>query len=158
MRSAIRQIGTQKLDSDMNDRPFGGLNVLCCGDFWQLDPPDGGFLAGIPTEFIRAGRKYEAKPTIAHGQALFWSEAKDGGFQGMTELVQCERCDDEWLTEVQEELRHGKLSENNHKFLHGEPTVCAAPKIADMWIRVRKGAAFSRASQGRRLCLISFFQ
>ena len=40
----------------------------------------------------------------------------------MTELVQCERCDDDWLKEVQQELRFGKLSSNNHKFLHGMPT------------------------------------
>ena len=58
LRSAVRALGTQKHDSLGADRPFGGLNVLFCGDFWQLEPPDGGFLAGIPTEFIRAGRKY----------------------------------------------------------------------------------------------------
>ena len=33
MRSASRQFGTQKLDSSMTDRPFGGLNVLFSGDF-----------------------------------------------------------------------------------------------------------------------------
>ena len=109
LRSAVRQIGTQKRDGSGNDRPFGGLNVLCCGDFWQLDPPDGGFLAGIPTDFIRSGRKYQPSPTVAHGQALFWS-GPENGMQGVTELVQCERTDDEWLKEVQHEFRHGKLS------------------------------------------------
>ena len=97
------------------------MNVLFCGDFWQLDPPDGGFLAAIPTEYIKAGRKYAAAPTIAHGQALMWSGG-EGGTQGVTELKQCERCDDAWLKEVQEELRNGRLSKNNHAFLHGLPT------------------------------------
>ena len=41
----------------------------------------------------------------------------------MTELVQCERCDDQWLKEVQEEIRSGNLSKDNHNFLHGKPTI-----------------------------------
>ena len=121
LRSAIRQTGTQKQDSKLIDRPFGGLNVLCCGDFWQLAPPEGGFLAAIPTDFIQAGRKYKPAPTIAHGQALLWS-GPENGIQGVTELIECERCTDAWLKEVQEELRHGRLSDNNHKFLHGLST------------------------------------
>ena len=44
LRDVIRRIGTEKLGDDDVDRPFGGLNVLCVGDFWQLDPPDGGSL------------------------------------------------------------------------------------------------------------------
>lgn len=40
----------------------------------------------------------------------------------MTELIKSERCADPWLQEVQEEIRHGKLSANNHNFLHGKPT------------------------------------
>ena len=39
LRDVIRRIGTEKLDDAGGDRPFGGLNVLCVGDFWQLDPP-----------------------------------------------------------------------------------------------------------------------
>ena len=50
--------------------------------------------------------------------------------QGVTELWQCERGDDEWLKEVQEELRHGKLSANTHKFLHSEPT-----SVPGSWVR-----------------------
>ena len=41
------------------------------------------------------------------------------GIQGVTELVECERCDDAWLREVQEEFRNGRLSVNNHAFLPG---------------------------------------
>ena len=102
-------------------RPFGGLNLLCVGDFYQLDPPEGGALSSIPTEFIRRARKYEPAPTISHSQALFWSGG-DKGIQGITELHDVGRCKDEWLQEVQEELRHGRLSEDNWKFLHGERT------------------------------------
>ena len=62
-----------------------GLNVICCGDMWQLDPPDGGFVGAIPTEYIKRARKYMPTPTVAHGQALFWA-GPVGGFQGCTEL------------------------------------------------------------------------
>ena len=121
LRSAVRQVGTQKLGDEMVDRPFGGLNVLCCGDFWQLDPPDGGFLADIPTHYIQAARKYKPAPTIAHGQALFWS-GPTTGMQGVTELLQCERCQDPWLRQVQQEFRNGCLSKDNYNVLHGLPT------------------------------------
>ena len=66
MREVVRDIGTHKLKKGQT-RSFGGLNVLCSGDFWQLDPPDGGFLGGIPTEYIQKARKYAPAPTIAHG-------------------------------------------------------------------------------------------
>ena len=99
LRQVVRDIGTAKLGQDQLSRPFGGLNVLCCGDFWQLDPPDGGFLASIPTEYIQKARKYDPAPTVAHGQALFWSGA-EYGMQGVSELEQLERCDDVWLAEV----------------------------------------------------------
>ena len=36
LRSVIRDIGTLKTGKGQT-RPFGGLNVICSGDFWQLD-------------------------------------------------------------------------------------------------------------------------
>ena len=48
----------------------------------------------------------------------------------MTELFRCERTADAWLTEVQTELRHGQLSDNNHAFLHGQPTTVPGSWIA----------------------------
>ena len=121
LRKVVRDVGTTKIDKKQLARPFGGLNVLCCGDFWQLPPPDGGFIGDIPTEFIQNARKYQPAPTIAHGQSLFWGGG-DAGIQGITELEQIERCDDMWLKEVQEELRQGNLSQNNYNFLHGTDT------------------------------------
>ena len=92
LRAAVRELGTQKRGSgSFLDRPFGGLNILCCGDFWQLDPPNGGFLGAIPTEFIQAARKYKPAPTIAHGQALFWSGPANG-IQGVVICVVCGFC------------------------------------------------------------------
>ena len=121
LRSTIRDLSTTKGAADGSPRPFGGLNVLFVGDFWQLEPPDGGFLGGIPVDFILRARKYQPAPTISHGQALMWSGPKTG-VQGITELHQCERQDDEWLEDVQKEIRAGALSEDNYHFMHGLPT------------------------------------
>ena len=88
--------------------------MIFSGDMWQLDPPEGGFLGDITTEYIQSGRKFIALPTVAHGQALVWS-GRETGLQGMTELISCERCDDEWLRGVQAEIREGQLSEGDWK-------------------------------------------
>ena len=42
LRATMKAIGTMKHDSTMHERPFGGLNVIFAGDFWQLDPPEPG--------------------------------------------------------------------------------------------------------------------
>ena len=109
---------------------FGGLNVVCSGDFWQLAPPEGGFMGDIPFEFIQRSRQYRPSPSIAHGQALFWG-GFEGGIQGVTELEECERCDDEWLREVQQQFREGRLSEDNHNFLHSKPTSVPGSWLGD---------------------------
>ena len=45
LRDVTRRIGTLKTQENGLDRAFGGINVIMAGDFWQLDPPDGGFIA-----------------------------------------------------------------------------------------------------------------
>ena len=49
--------------------------------------------------------------------------------QGVTELHEVERCKDLWLRGVQDEFRHGRLSEDNRNFLHGAPTA-----VPDSWV------------------------
>ena len=49
--------------------------------------------------------------------------------QSVTELVDCECTDDEWLPEVQNKFRNGRLSVNNHAFLHGEPTTVSGSLV-----------------------------
>ena len=41
LRSVVRVLGTQKKAENSVERSFGGLNVLMCGDSWQLPSPDG---------------------------------------------------------------------------------------------------------------------
>eukprot|EP00959_Pyramimonas_sp_CCMP1952_P285906 5978139-Pyramimonas_sp.AAC.1 len=64
LRGVIRDVGTTKLGEGGVPRPFGGLNVAMSGDFWQLAPPGGGFLADVPAERISAARKYTSLPPV----------------------------------------------------------------------------------------------
>ena len=75
----------------------------------------------------------------------------DIGLQGVTELVDAERCDDEWLREVQEEMRHGRLSEDTHAFLHGLPT-----KMPGSWVEgdvaCRNASCRALAAEASKRC------
>ena len=101
-------------------RPFGGLNVILSGDLYQLPPPRGTFVGDVPWQLL-TGTLAAKTPLAAQGQHLIWG-SKAEAIQGVTELTRCERTADAWLTSVQMELREGKLSPNNHAFLHGHPT------------------------------------
>ena len=101
--------------------PFGGLNVILSGDLWQLPPPRGTFLGQIPWHLV-TGVPSKKLPLSLQGQQIVWSSKVQGGLQGVTELTRCERTQDVWLQELQGELRIGCLSEDNHAFLHGQPT------------------------------------
>ena len=85
------------------------------------------------------GKKFDRAPTIAHGQALLWGGG-DAGIQGVTELIDCKRTDDEWLRSVQEEIRSGSLSKDNHAFLHGWGTT-----VPGSWVK-------GRATCGQKDC------
>ena len=148
LRGVIRDVGTTKLGEGGVPRPFGGLNVVLSGDFWQLAPPDGGFLADVPTERISAARKYTSLPPVLHGQSLLWGGA-ECGVQGVTELEECERCDDAWLKEVQEEFRTGALTANAHAFLHSRDTT-----VTGSWLHgdVECGNRACRELRWRREC------
>ena len=111
---------TKYHDGTRLQRPFGGLNIILSGDLWQLEPPTGTFLGALPTAMLEKG-SIRRGPTAAYGQLLVWG-GPDHGIQGVTELTICERTKDEWLRELQEEMRVGKLSDDMHAFLHGQPT------------------------------------
>lgn len=96
--------------------PFGGLNVILSGDMWQLPPPRGTFLGQIPWQLVTGIPSKEA-PLSLQGQQIVWASCEQGGLQGVTELVRCERTQDTWLQELQNEFRVGRLSEESHAFL-----------------------------------------
>ena len=70
LRDVMADAQAYKTDMQGRTRPFGGINVLLVGDFWQLDPPQGISLAKFPEDYIRSACKYHAAATTAHGQAL----------------------------------------------------------------------------------------
>ena len=100
LREVVRKCHSMKIDASGLDRAFGGINVLLVGDFWQLDPPKGGFLSAIPVDFIVRGRNFSPKPDVSHGQSILWGHGP-GSVQGVTELTECVRTEDDWLLEVQ---------------------------------------------------------
>ena len=58
----VRYVTEFKHNNKKEVRSFGGLHVIICGDFWQLPPPDGGFLGDIPVEYIQNGRMFNPAP------------------------------------------------------------------------------------------------
>ena len=121
LRSIMSDVETMKIGPRGQVRAFGGLNVVFVGDFWQLEPPSGGFLASIPYDFLRRGRKYDPKPDVSRGQSIFWGSG-EGSIQGITELKESVRTEDSWLLQVQTEMRDGNLTQESWEFLHGYET------------------------------------
>ena len=124
LRSAAQAIGTHKKDAAAQDRPFGGLNVILAGDFWQLPPPERGSLslATIPRDLYGGTQQRSALPTSDYGLSLMWSFDPQESVQGMTELWRPERCKDTWYNEVLEQCRLGNLTTDNYHVQHGGPT------------------------------------
>ena len=117
LRIAIPDASPWKKNAQGEVRPFGGINVLLSGDFRQLPPPAGHYLASVPRSFEdpEGDKKWQQDPLAEQGRMLLWG----GTTQGVTELTQRERCRDDWWNEVVDELRAGALSEKNHSYLHG---------------------------------------
>ena len=122
-RELVRDLAQSKYaPGSAHAQPIGGLNVLVAGDLWQLPPPRGTFLGEVPWEMLTKGSSKKVAHTV-HGQKLVWgSQAENSIIHGITELEQCERTRDTWLQTLQQQIREGALSADNHAFLHGHDT------------------------------------
>ena len=94
LRSRMSAASDTKVGADGMDRPFGGINVLFCGDFYQLEPPSGTAINALPTSYLKNARKYAPGATEDHGQHIFWGRGGVGAVQGMTELTECKRVEE----------------------------------------------------------------
>ena len=121
LRAVVPSASQWKRNAAGDSRAFAGVNVLLLGDFYQLPPPSGGYLADVPSSRRppRLSAAADAEPDLLadYGRELVWG----GALQGVTELEERERCKDDWWNEVVDELRRGKLSEENWRYLHGKP-------------------------------------
>ena len=127
MRACVPVASPWKQDSSGKVRPFAGVNVIFTGDFQQLKPPGGAYLAEVPRSFLMPCmspdkmRVSEVDALAEQGRMLLWG----GVTQGVTELVERERCKDEWWNEVVDQLRAVRLSKKNWQYLHGiKPEGC----------------------------------
>ena len=107
-----------KRDAGGRIRPFAGINVILTGDFHQLPPPAGHYLADVPRSLQDPNCERKPEDAFAdYGKQLLWG----GAVQGVTELEERERCKDEWWNQVVDEMRAGCVSETTWNYLHGKP-------------------------------------
>ncbi len=112
----IRRRSVYKLRPDGSCRPFGGLNVLLFGDWWQLKPVTGTALFTNPWD----------APSFAafHGLQLLWGPAPNA-VRHCWDFAQSLRCADPWYNKFLNQCRYGNLTAEAYNMFHGFPT--AAP-------------------------------
>ena len=114
IRKVIRKKSVYKIRPNGTERPFGGVNILLFGDWWQIKPVSGAALFTDPT--------IAQTETTRHGLNLLWGE-KPNAIRKCWELCTPMRCDDIWFNDFLNQCRNGELNETTHQFIHGYPTM-----------------------------------
>ena len=113
-RACSRHFFARRDDSKKTVRPFGGLNVEVCGDWWQLKPVRR--LGFTSNPFLKNSEYVEQR-----AMDLFWRDTPDE-FQYLFALTREMRCRDPWLSHMLHEDRAGCESWEVYCFTHGLPT------------------------------------
>jgi hypothetical protein len=128
-----------KYDSKNLPRPFGGVNTLHLGDFWQLRPT--GQIAIMSDPF---SQKCLESAKASEIMGMFWFQNLDfflqawRGQERMLHLDVNERSGaDTWFSRVLDACREGGLEEEDYNFLHGYPT----QNGPDTWYHLRHVSA-----------------
>ena len=114
----VRRRSLFKRRPDGTHRPFGGINVLLFGDWWQLKPVSGTALFADPAT---AGSS-----TAWHGLQLLWG-APPNAVHRCWDFTTSLRCDDPWYNDVLAQCRQGDLQPSCYQALNGFPT--SAPML-----------------------------
>ena len=95
-------------------RPFGGINTVLCGDWWQLPPVKQVSLCSNPFDV----KSHQSQRM----QAMFWTRGPNT-IQTLFELDENKRNgEDQWLAGFLAECRAGDLCWENYSFMHGYAT------------------------------------
>lgn len=101
---------------DGTSRPFGGVNVLMFGDWWQLKPVSGIALFADPA--------LASSGVAAHGLQLLWGTPPNAVHRCWN-FERSLRCPDPWFNAVLGQCRRGDISAEAYHLLNGFPS--AAP-------------------------------
>ena len=100
VNQAVRIPNTYKKRQDKTFRPFGGINTLLFGDWWQLRAVRATSLFDHPSK-AKSGLAYE-------GALLLWGQNRDCVLK-VWELKVSKRCMDPWYIVVMSQCRNGCL-------------------------------------------------
>ena len=122
----VRRRNPYRGRSDGSTRPFGGVNTLLFGDWWQLKPVTGTCLFSNPAN--------APSFTAWYGLMLLWGERPDAVHR-CWDFVHSLRCDDLWYNHFLGECRRGALSAECYNMLHGYPTAAPA-HVSDAMLKL----------------------
>ncbi len=109
----VRKRSGYKVRADGSARPFGGLNVLLFGDWWQLKPVNGTTLYSDPQK--------APTQTAYHGMQLLWGSPPNAAHRCWN-FEDSLRCDDAWYNDFLDQCRRGDLHEDTYNLSQGVPT------------------------------------
>jgi hypothetical protein len=108
-----------KFQEDGNVRPWGGINQVFVGDFYQLPPSYGKTsLASVPCDLFTRMQHLLQNASALYGINLMWNCVTH-----LVELEEMIRCkDDAWYVDVLTQMRKGALCEDYWAYIHGKDT------------------------------------